>query len=158
MAYHLYFTTPSPANHSENHHNTPEISYQFFSLIIFLGGISCICLYSKYTRQHRYERDGVPAIGQEYEDYEESNDDENEDVFPDIHDYFPNYLDRDRVPRGARGRNRIPNPVLPPPPPAYDNSASQNLEPPSYDSIVNPRAEAECVSVNNNVNNSQSTV
>ena len=142
MAYHHY-PTLKPSNHTN--HEPDGINFNFLYMIIFLGGISCICLYDKHYTQRRYDRREQNAI----EDYEEPRniDDEDDNEFPDIYNFYPNYLDRNN-------NNRIPNPVLAhPAPPAYENDNLNNPEPPSYDSIINTRAEAE-----NNNSTTQSTV
>ena len=131
MAYHHYPTyKPSNQTHDDPH----GISYQFFSLIIFFSGITAIFIYFKYWSQRRTDINEEAAIA----DYEEpGNIDDDDNQYPDIHDFFPNYLDRERQPV-----RRI-NAVVEAAPPMYERSILQNQEPPSYDSIVNPRAEAE---------------
>ena len=115
MGHHYhYFTTPLPSNSTDKSIGFP---YHFTSIIFFLFGIGIVYSYVRYIQSRdNYRRD-----------YENEENDENE--FPDIN----NYLFRNT------GVHQNINRPLPPPPPAYENEERRslhNLEPPSYDSIV----------------------
>lgn len=131
MAHHHHFQNYNPSNNTNDEEH--GLSYPFFSLIIFFTGVTCIFLYSKYCGQddinEPYNNNGYPEPVNEEED----------DEFPDINDYFPDFLYRNRERQGVLQDN---NQNLAPAPPEYQQGCLQNLEPPSYDSIVNPIAEA----------------
>ena len=115
--HHNYFTTIPPNNYT--HNNSKKNTNSVYIIIFFIFGIIFIWNYIKYLQDKYRPRQNIIY----------QNDNEEEEDFPDINNFFPNFLDR-----------RVPQAPPLPPPPAYETEESRNLqeiEPPSYDSIVN---------------------
>ena len=121
--HHYYFTTPHSNTTDDNQH----FPYHYVSLIFFLIGVFLVYSYVRYLQSKENYRRGLRNANQ--------GEDEEEDEFPDINNFFPDYLVRN--PRNPRNMNR----ELPPPPPAYEERRNlQELDPPSYESIVNSQS------------------
>ena len=134
--HHHYFTTPIPYNRTQDDSKTYTIT--IYSIIFIIFCIMIIYNYIKYVQaNHRRE---VNIIYQE--------DNEEQDGFPDINNFFPAYLDNNRRP---------PPPAMIPAPPPYHNEerrSLQEIDPPSYESIINSRD----ISSNERVSTNQSEV
>lgn len=143
MVYHRYYPTFKPSNHTDD--NAHFISSNFFLIMILLGGISCICLYAKYYMYRKYERRQQNAINNyeepRYIDNDNPDLDQNINVVRGLIEEENNDIQPPNI--NNFNRNRRPNRILPPPPPAYETGNLNTPEPPSYDSIVNLRTEAE---------------
>ena len=111
--HHHYFTTPHPSNSTDINNS---FSYHYISLIFFLFGVCLVYSYIRYVRTTENYRRNL------------ENHQDDEDEFPDINNFFPDYLVRN---------HRNVNRELPPPPPAYEERRNlQEIEPPSYESII----------------------
>lgn len=135
--HHHYFTTPLPYNRTNDVDNTSDMT--IYGIIFIVFAILIVYNYIKYVQSR-------PPNNIIYQDANEEHDD-----FPDINDFFPAYLENN--PR----RTSPPEMIAAPPP--YNNEETrslQELEPPSYESILNSIDNSE--RNNNTVNQNQSEV
>ena len=138
--HHHYFTTPSPYNRTIDDDNTSNMT--IYGIIFIVFAILIVYNYIKYVQSR-------PPNNIIYQDANEEN-----DGFPDINDFFPAYLENN-----ADNSRRAPPPAMIAAPPPYNNEETrslQELEPPSYESILNSLDNSE--RNNNTVNQNQSEV
>lgn len=137
--HHYYFTTSSPYNKTNNNNNTQSMT--IYGIIFIIFGILIIYNYIKYA-QSRNNQIPNNVIYQE----------ENEvDGFPNINDFFPAYLEQNR------NNHRRQSPVIAVPPPYNDEErrSLQEMEPPSYESILHSQDNSE---ISNTLDETQSVV
>tara|TARA_Y100000590_G_C15471210_1_gene920237 strand:+ start:261 stop:704 length:444 start_codon:yes stop_codon:yes gene_type:complete len=121
--HHHYFTTPSPYNITNDDDNTSAMT--IYGIIFIIFGFLIIYNYIKYVQSRNRPPNNII--------YQDVNVNENEEEgFPDINDFFPAYLEQDR------NNPRRQEPVIAAPPPYIDEEqrSLQEIEPPSYDSIL----------------------